>query len=114
VIEGGAFDVRVGTSSRDIRLTTRVELGGEDLLPPLAPDSPASAWLDHPMAGPRLRPLIGIGRPGDMSAMLDDPQHGQMMRAIPLVRLTRFPGFPTREDDLPRLAEEANTAVGAP
>ena len=43
---------------------------------------------------------------GDAMAMLEDPQHGQMMRAIPLVRLARFPGFPVREADLPALVAE--------
>jgi beta-glucosidase len=32
--------------------------------------------------------------------MLFDPQHGAMMRAIPLVRLSRFPGSPVSEDDV--------------
>ncbi len=35
--------------------------------------------------------------------MLFDPQHGAMMRAIPLLRLTRFPGFPITETELPGL-----------
>ena len=113
VVEGGAFEVRVGASSRDVRLTAHVELAGEDLLPELTPESAASAWLDHPVAGPRLRSLIGTGGAGDISPMFDDPQHGQMIRAIPLVRLSRFPGFPVAEDDLAGLAAEANAAARA-
>jgi beta-glucosidase len=32
--------------------------------------------------------------------MLFDPQNGRMMRAIPLQRLSRFPGFPLSEQQV--------------
>ncbi len=35
------------------------------------------------------------------AGMLFDPQHGAMMRAIPLLRLTRFPGFPIARPNCP-------------
>jgi beta-glucosidase len=111
VVEAGAFQINVGTSSRDHRLTTQIELSGEDLVPALALESTAAAWLKHPVAGPRLRAVLGTGGPVDISLMLEDPQHGQMMSAIPMVRLARFPGFPIAEEDLPGLAEEANAGV---
>nr|WP_298990739.1 glycoside hydrolase family 3 C-terminal domain-containing protein [uncultured Pseudokineococcus sp.] len=105
VLEGGRYEVRVGASSRDVRQRAVVDVEGEDLVPLLTPQSEAGTWLEHPVAGPDLR-----GRLGDAAAMLDDPQHGRMMRAIPLVRLTRFPGFPVDEGDLPALADAANGA----
>ncbi|WP_432494400.1 glycoside hydrolase family 3 C-terminal domain-containing protein [Kineococcus auxinigenes] len=98
VVEGGEFEVRVGASSRDVRLTRSIPLDGDDVRLPLTAQSPVDAWLAHPAAGPAVREALGEGQ---WTAMLDDPQHGQMMRAIPLVRLTRFPGFPIAEDDLP-------------
>ena len=108
VVEGGEFGIRVGSSSRDIRLATTVTLPGDDVDTPLAADSEAEQWLAHPVAGPALRATIG-GTPWEQ--MLFDPQHGQMMRAIPLVRLTRFPGFPVAEDELPRLLADADTGA---
>ncbi|WP_299036989.1 glycoside hydrolase family 3 C-terminal domain-containing protein [uncultured Pseudokineococcus sp.] len=107
VLESGRYEVRVGASSRDVRQRAVVEVQGEELVVPLSPQSEAGTWLEHPVVGPRLREQLG-----DAAAMLDDPQHGQMMRAIPLVRLTRFPGFPVREEDLPGMAEEAGASVG--
>ena len=101
VLEPGRYEVRVGASSRDVRASAVVALDGEDLTAPLAAGDEAERWLAHPVAGPRLRELLG-----DAMAMLEDPQHGQMMRAIPLVRLARFPGFPVREADLPALVAE--------
>ena len=108
VVEGGAFEIKAGVSSRDIRAIERIELSGENVVPDLAPDSSAAAWLSHPVAGPRVRASIGTGGPGDISASLVDPEMGKLMGAMPMLRLTRFPGFPIAEEDLQRMADEAN------
>ncbi|WP_250445738.1 glycoside hydrolase family 3 C-terminal domain-containing protein [Actinotalea sp. C106] len=96
VVEGGTFEVRVGASSRDVRATASIELPGDRTAPPLDLLSPIGTWLDHPEVGPRLREHLG----GPFEAMLDDPAHGEMMRAIPAVRMSRFPGFPLDEAEL--------------
>jgi beta-glucosidase len=97
VVEGGTFGIRVGASSRDIRLTGTVELTGQDIGVPLTVEATVDAWLDHPAAGPWLRGQLGEGLFTDM---LSDPTNGQMMRAIPLVRMSRFPGFPVTEPEV--------------
>lgn len=107
VLEAGEFGIRVGASSRDVRVATTITLPGDDVAVPLAVDSEAEDFLAHPVGGPRVRALLGEGQ---WTEMLDDPHNGQMMRAIPLVRLTRFPGFPIAETDLPALVEEFNGA----
>ena len=98
VVEGGAFGVRVGSSSRDIRLTGTVELTGQDTSTPLTAEASVDAWLGHAAAGPWLNEQLGTE--GLFTALLSDPVNGQMMRAIPLVRLSRFPGFPVTEPDV--------------
>jgi len=108
VVEGGSFEIRVGASSRDLRLTATVQLAGDEITPPLSPRSPASAWLDHPVAGPRLRDQLGSG---NVAAGLFDESTAEMIRAIPMDRLTRFPGFPITEDDLTDMAAAANQAI---
>jgi beta-glucosidase len=97
VVEGGEFGVRIGASSRDIRLTGTVTLAGQDYVVPLTADSTADVWLAHPAAGSWLREQLGEGA---FTGMLFDPVNGQMMRAIPLVRLSRFPGFPVTEPEV--------------
>jgi beta-glucosidase len=97
VVEGGRFGVRVGASSRDIRLQATVELTGEEVFPPLTLESTVDAWLADPVAGPWLRESLGEG---EFGALLFDPQSGRMMRAIPLQRLARFPGFPVSEQQV--------------
>ena len=110
VVEGGSFEIRVGASSRDLRLTATVHLAGDEITPPLSPQSPASAWLDHPVAGPRLRAQLGSG---NVAAGLFDASTAEMIRAIPLDRLSRFPGFPIDENDLAALADAANGAAAS-
>ncbi|TNM69164.1 beta-glucosidase [Streptomyces sp. NP160] len=107
VVEGGAFEVRVGASSRDVRLRETVQVTGEDLTPPVAVDAEISTWLDHPVAGPALRSVLERSG-GGFAGMVDDPEHGAMFRAIPLVRMARFPGFPATEAELAQIAERAN------
>jgi beta-glucosidase len=97
VVEGGEFGIRVGASSRDIRLSGSVTLAGQGYLLPLTEESTVDVWLEHPVAGPWLREQLGEGM---FTAMLFDPTNGQMMRAIPLVRLSRFPGFPVGEPEV--------------
>ncbi|PRZ42387.1 beta-glucosidase [Antricoccus suffuscus] len=97
VVEGGAFEIRVGASSRDIRLSAPIELTGEDLTPPLELDAEIGDWLDHPAVGERLhRALEGTPYAGYFA----DPQHARMFRAIPTIRMARFPGFPVSEGEL--------------
>ncbi|PRY17215.1 glycoside hydrolase family 3 C-terminal domain-containing protein [Kineococcus rhizosphaerae] len=105
VVEGGEFGIRVGASSRDIRLATTITLPGDGVVTPLALDSELETWLAHPGVGASLRAtLSGTSWEG----MLFDPHNGAMMRAIPLLRLTRFPGFPIAEAELPALLESAD------
>jgi beta-glucosidase len=94
-VEGGVFEVRVGASSRDIRLTGSVTMTGHDIVPELTVESSAEAWLAHPVAGPWLRDaLSGHG----FGVVMFDKTNGEMMRAIPMCRLSRLPGFPVSED----------------
>lgn len=96
-VEGGMFGLRVGASSRDIRLETAISLTGDVFVPPLRSESSAEEWLSHPDAGPWLRQAVGDEGFG---AIIADPHNGQMIRAIPLQRLSRFPGFPLSEDQI--------------
>ncbi|MGW0664295.1 glycoside hydrolase family 3 C-terminal domain-containing protein [Streptodolium elevatio] len=97
IVEGGVFGLRVGASSRDIRLEGTVELSGDAFAVPLQADSTAEQWFAHPTAGPWLREAVGTE---GFAAMLFDPESGQMIRAIPLSRLARFPGFPVSEQQI--------------
>lgn len=105
VVEPGTSTVLVAASSRDIRLRAAVDLAGEPVILPVDADSAAEDWLMHPLLGPRLREVLAGTTHGEM---LDDPDVGQKMSAIPLRRLARFPGSPFTEQWLETTAAEAD------
>ena len=102
-IEGGEFGVRIGASSRDIRAVRTIELAGT-LVEPLSPELPTAMWLDHPVAGPRIRELLADDAEYDADRM-------RRLRENPFDRVARMRGFPIPEADLARLAAEANEEV---
>lgn len=73
-----------------------VELSGQDVVPALTGMSTVTQWFARPEAQAWLR---GQLVESEFARMLDDPALGEMFRAIPLVRLTRRPGFPVSEDE---------------
>lgn len=95
VAEPGAFTITVGASSRDLRLSSTVTIQGEPIRLPLEADSPAGDWLNHPEVGPRIHEALTGTRTGDM---LMSPDVGRMIRAVPMRRLSRFPGSPLTEE----------------
>ncbi len=114
VVEGGEVEIRVGASARDIRLRATVEVAGEDLGTSLHPESLTSEWLEHPVAGAWLIAALADreDRSGLGSGLLGDGGD-ELIRAIPLRRLCRFPGFPIREEELTDWAERARQGVDA-
>jgi beta-glucosidase len=96
-VEGGTFEIRIGASSRDVRLSAEVRLDGDDVTPPLAAHSTADQWFAHSEGGSWLREALGES---DFAQLMADPRNGEMLRAVPLVRLTRMPGFPVTEEQV--------------
>lgn len=97
VVEGGAFEIRVGASSRDIRLTSTVTLTGSDTSVPLDMDSTLGEFLGRPEAGAWLRRRLAGSPFGDR--LLDD-ELGRMLSSVPVRRFARFPGSGLTPEDL--------------
>jgi beta-glucosidase len=108
VFAGGQMEVLVGSSSRDIRLQTTVEVPGHPVEVPLTVWSQLGDWMNNPTAGPALRKLIeergGIkGRIGDL---LSDPVSEDSALIFPLISVTQFPGFPISTEDAEELLSQ--------
>jgi beta-glucosidase len=109
---GGAAEVRVGSSSRDIRLTLAVELERTQVDRPIDGWSTMQEWLAHPALGPKLQRLFDErgGARGRAGQLLADPVGRQSILAVPLLGLAQFPGFPLTQDDVHSLLGEARQA----
>jgi beta-glucosidase len=105
VFAGGSMQVSVGSSSRDIRLQTTVDIPGHPVETPLTVWSQLRDWMTHPVVGPALHKLIeergGIkGRVGDL---LSDPVSQDSALIFPLISVTQFPGFPVTAEEAQEL-----------
>ena len=100
LVEAGDFEVRVGASSRDIRLCARVELAGEPVAATLALHSSTGQFLDDPWVGRAVRELLD---PGTLRLLTEGSMVGELVRQVPLVRLGRY--FPRSSVDEHQVAE---------
>ncbi|MDO4260005.1 MAG: glycoside hydrolase family 3 N-terminal domain-containing protein [Actinomycetaceae bacterium] len=87
VVEAGTWEVSVGSHSRDLANVVGVEVSAPDPVLVLNMDSTLGEWLSHPRGREILQQEAS-----SLVALADDPKLGEMMLAIPLVRLGSFPG----------------------
>ncbi len=97
VVEGGAFEIRAGSSSRDIRLTATISLEGADVSSPLSLDSTLDEFRAQPDAETWLRGRLDQGGVG---ARLLDSDLGRLLGSVPIHRIARNPGFGFTQRDL--------------
>ncbi len=99
VVEGGEFEIRVGSSSRDIRLTATIGLAGTDASTPLSMDSTLAEFCAQPDANRWLRTQLERGTYGER---LLDSELGRLLESEPLRRFARRAGSGFSETDLER------------
>jgi beta-glucosidase len=97
VVEGGEFQIRVGASSRDIRLTGSVTLTGANATTPLNIESTFAEFLAVPEAGDWLKARLEGSPLGDR---LLESELGRMLGSVPVQRFARFPGISFTEADI--------------
>ncbi|MFJ8931529.1 beta-glucosidase [Streptomyces sp. NPDC102364] len=103
--EGGTLKVRVGASSRDVRLEAAVDVPGKPVIVPLNLFSTLGEWLDHPVLGHELRALLDArgGIQGRIGDLLADEAGQDSVRGIPVATVLEFPGVPVNAEDAERL-----------
>jgi beta-glucosidase len=93
VVEAGEFELAVGASSRDLRLTATVEIDVPPLARPLGEMSTLQEWLADPVGGPMLRAAIGTDAAGRPNGLLADDELVRVIGNFPLRSLSAFPGM---------------------
>ncbi|MCU1353440.1 MAG: glycoside hydrolase family 3 domain protein [Acidimicrobiales bacterium] len=106
VLEGGAFEIAVGASSRDLRLTTSIEVDAPPIELPIERGSTLAEWLAHPVAGPTVRSTLKNHESGDLSGLLEDADLVRMLGSFPLNRIIAFVGL--SQQGLDELVVEVN------
>jgi beta-glucosidase len=97
VVEGGEFQLRVGSSSRDIRLTETIMLSGGDVSAPLTVNSTYGEFLADPNACEWLHATLMRAPLGER---VIGTHLGKMLETAPVNRLARFPGSGFTEQDV--------------
>ncbi|TCN40524.1 beta-glucosidase [Kribbella orskensis] len=106
VLEAGRFDLAVGASSRDLRLTTSLDVDTPPVAAPLDDSSSLQEWLADPIGGPLLLASIGASDAGTPNGVLGDAELLQVIGNFPLRRLCAFPGMVVDNKTLDGLLEQ--------
>ncbi|GAA1355917.1 glycoside hydrolase family 3 C-terminal domain-containing protein [Streptomyces beijiangensis] len=117
IVEGGAYEVHVGSSSRDLRATARVDVEGDVLRIPVTLDSSIGEAMADPQAGPVVGQLLARLVPGGGADAGEDNSLGidmaRMMASVPLRRAAGF-GGPGVLEELAKLLESVNQGAADP
>ena len=103
VLEPGTFEVAVGASSRDLRLTATVEVDGPRPMFPLDRNSTLAEWLDHPVGHEILLDSLRRSPLGDLTTLLDNPEQLRMIGSFPMSRLATMLGDAMGDDEVDAL-----------
>ncbi|WP_448808259.1 glycoside hydrolase family 3 C-terminal domain-containing protein [Agromyces bauzanensis] len=109
-VEGGAYTVQVGASSRDIRATASVEVEGDSVRIPLTMNSSMGEVMAHPVASQLIGQALAASGDGTTTALMADPSLFKMMASFPIGRLASFPGMPFGREHVEQLLAAANAA----
>ena len=105
VLEPGRFTLAVGASSRDLRLTTTIDVVAPPLRVELDDMATLQEWLAHPTGEALLREAVGTDDAGRPRGILGDDELRSVVGNFPIRALTAFPGSglgPSTIDDLLR------------
>ncbi|NLX09617.1 MAG: glycosyl hydrolase, partial [Chloroflexi bacterium] len=103
VAEAGEFDILIGSSSADIRLTQRITLSEGTPLPPiLHMESTVGDWLADPRGAKLLQPMLEAMMAAVGQETLGMEAEG-FIRYLPLTVLLGFPDFASQEASPPQI-----------
>jgi beta-glucosidase len=112
VLEGGEFELAVGASSRDLRLTTTVEVAAPPL--PVGLDAMATLqeWLADPTGSALLHQAVGTDDQGRPKGILGNTELLPVIGNFPIGTLAALPGLGLTHELVHTLVEQVSTNDG--
>lgn len=93
VLEGGVFELTVGASSRDLRLTATVDVPGPPVPRRLDSMATLKEWLADPDGSAALREAVGVRPDGRARGIVGDNELIKIIGNFPLAMLAAFGGL---------------------
>jgi beta-glucosidase len=92
-LEGGEFELAVGASSRDLRLTTTIDIAAPSLPTRLDAMSTLQEWLADPTGSALLHEAVGTDETGRPKGILGNQELMVVIGNFPISTLAAFPGL---------------------
>lgn len=112
MLEGGRFELAVGASSRDIRLTATADIVAPARPAALDGTSTLEERLADPVGSVLLRKMIGTDGTGRPDGILGNEELLKVIGNFPLGRLAAFPGLGISHSAVDKLVAQSTTGPG--
>lgn len=103
VVESGLYDLSIGSSSRDLRLTQSVDIVGDDDPAPISMESTIAEVLDNPDVANALRETFARNADYGALRLFEDPE--PMLGSFPLTRISSFQEVSTSREEILRILD---------
>jgi beta-glucosidase len=112
VLEGGEFELAVGASSRDLRLSTTLDIAAPPLPVRLDGMATLQEWLADPSGSALLHKAVGIDETGRPKGILGNEELLPVIGNFPISSLAAFPGLGFTHDLVHSLVEQVSARDG--
>jgi beta-glucosidase len=111
-LEGGEFELSVGASSRDLRLTTTLDIAAPPLPTRLDGMSTLQEWLADPTGSALLHKAVGTDETGRPKGILGSEELMVVIGNFPISTLAAFPGLGLSHAVVHGLIDQASARDG--
>jgi beta-glucosidase len=111
-LEGGEFELAVGASSRDLRLTTTLDIAAPPLPVNLDGMATLEEWLADPTGSALLHKAVGTDEDGRPKGILGNEELLPVIGNFPISSLAAFPGLGFTHDLVHSLVEQVSARDG--
>ena len=109
VLEGGEFQLAVGASSRDLRLTTTLDIAAPALPASLDGMATLQEWLADPTGSALLHKAVGTDEDGRPKGILGNEELLPVIGNFPISSLAAFPGLGLSHPVVDALIDQVST-----